>query len=268
MTASVSPDPVSFPGSPVGVTPREVPGPAPRSSRRSGGRFFLAVPLVLVNAVAVWGQAGWAYEHIAHGIIAIALLFALAVESIGIYLAWESHESLMADQASFALRAGSYSMGLLAGVLNFLHFSSPGGADDFTTGIAFGALSTISPWLWAVWSRARNRNRLAELGLVDVRAVKLSAARKLWHPIRSVRVVRWAAWSGVTSAAAAVAGWEEARAITAAQTASETPVKRTADETRAYIRDLREKNPTWTQEQLAAAAGCSSRWVRQVLNAS
>ena len=34
------------------------------TSARQRGRAFLAVPLVLVNLTAVWGQAGWAYDHI------------------------------------------------------------------------------------------------------------------------------------------------------------------------------------------------------------
>lgn len=176
------------------------------TSARLRGRAFLAVPLVLVNLTAVWGQAGWAYDHFTRGGVIVALLFALSVESIGVYLAWESHEALMADQASAFLRFGSYAVGALVGILNYLHFS----AQSPAIGVAFGALSAISPWLWGIWSRARNRTRLAELGLVDVRGVKLSTARKLWHPIRSVRVLSWAAWEGVTDPADAVAGWVEA----------------------------------------------------------
>lgn len=177
------------------------------TERHSRGRAFLAAPLILVNLAAVWGQAGWAYDNITRGGgagVAVAVLFAFAVESIGVYLAWESHESLMADQASALLRLGSYAVGVLAGVLNFLHFS----AQSLATGVAFGALSAISPWLWAIWSRARNRTRLAELGLVDVRGVRLSTSRKLWHPRRSLAVIRWAAWAGVTDPRGAVEGWE------------------------------------------------------------
>ena len=192
---------------------------------RQRGRAFLAVPLILVNLSAVWGQAGWAYDHITAGGIVVALLFAFSVESIGVYLAWESHEALMADQASAFLRFGSYAVGGLVGVLNYLHFS----AQSFAIGIAFGALSAISPWLWGIWSRARNRTRLAELGLVDIRGVKLSTARKLWHPVRSVRVLSWAAWEGVTDPADAVAGW--ARTAAQTETVSETAtVAAAADE--------------------------------------
>lgn len=212
--------------------------PAPDSVQAGGetpsrqavrGRAFLVVPLVLVNLAAVWGQAGWAFENITTGGwpgLIVSILFAAAVESIGVYLAWESHESLMADQASAQLRLGSYAIGVLAGVLNFLHFS----AQSFATGIAFGALSAISPWLWAIWSRARNRARLAELGLVDVRGVKLSTARKLWHPLKSVRVLSWAAWEGITDPLEAVSGWEGAQSAplpvvgNEAVRATETPV--------------------------------------------
>ena len=175
------------------------------------GRAVLAVPLVLVNLAAVWGQAGWAYDNITTGGpwgVVVAALFAGSVESTGIYLAWESHEALMADHAAALLRAGSYAVGLLAGILNFLHFAP----QSFATGVAFGALSAVSPWLWGIWSRARNRTRLAELGLIDARGVKLSVARKVWHPVRSVQVMSWAAWAGVVDPVQAVAGWQAEQA--------------------------------------------------------
>lgn len=181
---------------------------SPTSETR--GRVFLAVPLVLVNAAAVWGQSGWAYSNITHGGrggLVVAVLFALAVESIGVYLAYEGHLALMADQASGLLRAGSYGIGALAGALNFLHFRE----QSLPTAIAFGGLSAVSPWLWAIYSRARNRTRLAELNLIDQRGVKLSTSRKLWHPVRSMRVISWAAWAGETNPRDAVEGWELSR---------------------------------------------------------
>lgn len=172
----------------------------------------LLLPLVLVNAAAVWGQSGWAYDHVTRPAwdlgarVVLALLFALAVESIGVYLAWEAHGALMADQAAGLLRAGSYAVGGFAAWLNWEHWYRPG--DELALPIAFAVLSGISPWLWAVWSRARNRQRLAELGLADARGVKLSTVRKILHPGRSWKVIRWAAWAGVTSPADAVSGWE------------------------------------------------------------
>jgi hypothetical protein len=198
---------------------REVPSQStperPATGRRN--RSFLLIPLILVNIVAVWGQGGWAYDNLTSGGpygIAVAALFAGAVESIGIYLAWEAHEALMADQASGMLRTGSYGIGTLAGTLNYLHFSSAHTPQAFATGVAFGCLSAISPWLWGIWSRARNRNRLAELGMVDRRGVKLSTARKLWHPIKSIRVMSHAAWVGETNPERAVELWENRNSAT------------------------------------------------------
>lgn len=258
-----------------GVPSREVPGRTAPSRR---GRAFLIIPLVLVNLAAIWGQAGWALTNLHHGMI-VAVLFALAVESIGCYLAWEAHEALMADQGSGLLRLGSYGVGLLAGTLNYLHFLPEG----LSTALAFGALSSISPWLWAIWSRARNRNRLAELGMVDVRAVKLGTARKLFHPVKSLKVVSWAAWEGITDPAGAVAGWEwRARPELSPEPppSSSAPVPepattygttqemfRALDRAQDYksrILDLAETSEM-SKAEIARLVGCSDRHVRKVL---
>jgi hypothetical protein len=176
-------------------------------------KLALLVPVVLVNAMAVWGQGGWAFEHLTNANgpedVAVALLFAASVESIGVYLAWEAHAALMADQAAGLLRAGSYGVGVLVGVLNYAHFADDG--RPTAQAVTFGLLSAISPWLWAIRSRSLNRGRLAELDMIDERGLKLSTNRKFWHPIKSLRVTRWAAWSGVTKPADAVSGWEASR---------------------------------------------------------
>lgn len=237
-----------------------------RTAGLRSGRAFLMVPLVLVNLAAVWGQAGWLYENITTGGmfgLVVAILIAGAVESTGVYLAWESHEALMADQASFGLRLGSYSVGLLAGGLNYLHFS----VQSTTTGIAFGGLSAISPWLWAIWSKARNRGRLSELGLVDVRGVKLSAARKVWHPVRSLRVMSWAAWEGVTDPREAVAGWTAAQDAAGLLGAAEDELRAEGTK-RAAVTALWSAEPALTAEQVATRAGCSARYARKVREAS
>lgn len=172
----------------------------------------LLLPLLLVNATAIWGQAGWAYDHVAEPTwttparVVIAILFATTIEAIGIFLAWEAHLAMMADQASGALRAGSYAIGAAAGWINWSHWYHNG--EDVTRAATFAGLSAISPWLWAIWSRARNRTRLAELDMADARGLKLSTSRKVWHPVKSLKLTRWAAWSGETRPATAVAAWE------------------------------------------------------------
>lgn len=180
-------------------------------------RLALLVPLVLVNAVAVWGQAGWAFNHITEASWDVGLRWALsfgfaaAVESIGVYLAWEAHAALMANQSSGLLRLGSYAIGVLAGFLNYAHFAGDSYAPT-PQAITFGLLSAISPWLWAIRSRSMNRDRLAELDMTDERGLKLSTSRKAWHPLKSLSVLRWAAWAGETRPAVAVARWEAQRA--------------------------------------------------------
>jgi hypothetical protein len=170
--------------------------------------------LVALNLVAMWGQAEWFHEHITNHdgpedwIPAVGV--ALVIEMIGVYLAGMAHAALMADQSAGLLRFGSYLVGLLVGSLNYEHFAGTK-HDPTAAAITFGALSTLSPWLWAIYSRYVNRDRLAALGLVDKRGVKLSTNRKFWHPIRSVRVTSFAAWRGITNPDQAVAEWEAAR---------------------------------------------------------
>lgn len=261
-------------------------------------KLALLVPLVLVNAVAVWGQAGWAYNHITEtgwtdsSRLVMSLLFAAAVESIGVYLAWEAHSALMADQSSGLLRVGSYAIGLLAGFLNYAHFAG----DTYTAtpqAITFGLLSAISPWLWAIRSRSMNRGRLAELDMIDERGLKLSTSRKFWHPLRSVKVISWAAWEGVTKPETAVAGWEASRPPARPKAAgraprevpAEAPVSPAplplsgevvaapaarmpripADRTAVLARALKEQDPSLTPRQIGAWLGKGESTIRGYL---
>lgn len=180
--------------------------------------WMLAAPLLLVNSAAIWGQAGWAHDHITEAGWpswvgwAVAALFAVAVESVGVFLAGMAHAALMADQSAATLRLGSYLVGALVGTLNYWHFAGDGFRPT-AQAVAFGALSSISPWLWAVYSRYRNRDRLAELGQIDKRGVKLSTSRKFWHPLKSVSVIRYASWEGIVEPDEAVKAWTMARKI-------------------------------------------------------
>jgi hypothetical protein len=173
------------------------------SRREIAGAGALALPLLLVNAAAVYGQAGWAHDHLIRNWL-IAALFAAAVESIGVYLAFEAHAALMAGDASARLRAGSYLIGALAGVLNYAHFAAAGYRPT-PLAVTFAALSSISPWLWAIRSRSMNRARLRELGQVDPRAVRFSLLRWALFPFRTVRAFRVAVWHGIVTPAEAVA---------------------------------------------------------------
>jgi hypothetical protein len=173
------------------------------TSRAWARTLPLLLPLVLVNTAAVYGQAGWAFDHLIHQWL-IAALFAAAVESIGVYLAFEAHAALMAGDASARLRSGSYLIGLLAGALNYAHFAGPAYRPT-PLAVTFAALSSISPWLWAIRSRSMNRARLRELGQIDPRAVRFSLLRWLLFPFRTIRAFRVAVWHGIVAPAEAVA---------------------------------------------------------------
>lgn len=174
---------------------------------RSGA---LILPLLLVNSAAVYGQAGWAHDHLTpHW--GIAALFAASIESIGIYLAYEAHSALMAGDASARLRLGSYLVGMLAGTLNFAHFAGENYHPN-PLAVTFGVLSSISPWLWAIRSRSMNRDRLRELGQIDPRAVRFSLLRWAMFPVRTFQAFRGAVWSGTTTPAEAVSAADARRA--------------------------------------------------------
>jgi len=232
----------------------------------------LAVPLILVNSAAIYGQQGWAYDHLGHQ-RPLALMFAVAIESIGIYLAAEAHAALMAGDASIRLRLGSYAIGALVGVLNYAHFSSAGYMPN-PLALTFGLLSSISPWLWAIRSRSLNRDRLRELGLIDPRAVRFAVIRWVMFPVPTFRAFRRAVWLGITQPAEAVALVDVKFAVkkaTSAQVdgAEPVPVVKKVGETakgREIVKVAR-RNPTASKAEIAAKTGASVSTVERHLPA-
>jgi hypothetical protein len=211
------------------VPPTPVP---PRTGNSRTRNAALVVPLVLVNATAVLGQALWAYDHLVPAwvrpsvlaVTAICVLFAGTVESIGVYLAYEAHAAQMNDQAYGGMRVASYGVGLFVGFLNFWHFAGNQFAPN-ATAITFGLLSSLSPWLWAIRSRSLHRAALLEKGLVDPRSVRFTIAQRVLYPVASFRAYRLAVWNGVNNPAQARADYNAARTgtVIAAQVAASVP---------------------------------------------
>lgn len=205
----------------------------------------LILPLILVNLAAVYGQAGWAHDALRRGGWLWAVLFAAAVETVGIYLAAEAHAALLAGHSSGALRLGSYAVGALSGCLNFAHFAGPGYAPT-PLAVTFGLLSSISPWLWAIRSRAMNRARLFAAGLIDPRAVKFARLRWALFPLRTFAAFRLAVWEGVQSPTVAA---ERADAVRATRrpaiTATFLPIDPPDDDSEPAARQI-EATPTPT----------------------
>jgi hypothetical protein len=167
-------------------------------------RIITAIPLILVNIVAVSGQYAFLREHLPwpwYG----AVVFAAALESAALFLAYMAHMALMSLDTSMRLRLGAISFALLAGIMNYSHYASHN-RPTFVA-VATGIMSASSPWLWAVYSRRVSRDRLMQLGLIEPGAVRLGFNRWLMFPARSFRVYRNAAWAGIREPAEAISAY-------------------------------------------------------------
>lgn len=185
----------------------------------AGRRFAFLAPIILVNALALGGQSAWAYGEGRHSALADAvsvsviavgsILLGITLESIGVYLMLQAHDATMADQSSGFLRLSAYGVAGIMAALNWDHWNRIA----WGFGVMFALLSMVSPFLWSVRSKSMHRAQQAARGIVDPAGVKLSTGRKLWHPLRSLGVLRWASWAGETDPSRAVSGWERAVSI-------------------------------------------------------
>jgi hypothetical protein len=166
-----------------------------KPERKPRGRAVLVLVLALVNLAAIWGQAGSFLEHVVPAALppnthwafglALALAFAAALELTGVYLALSADDADDVGVPSGGMRFGSYVIGLTAGALSFSFWGWN------HTGLAFGILSTMSPFLWAVRAKIR-------------RGQPVAPSRRFWHPKRSVTLIREMAWRGLANEEAAL----------------------------------------------------------------
>lgn len=193
--------------------------------RTRGHRAWMAaVPVVLVNFVAFYGQLSFFQAHrviSASGVTvvipaAIAVVIALALESIAIYLAWQAHIARKSHDSALRLRFGAYGTGLGIGMLNYSHFCGPHWKPN-AFAVSFALASAISPALWGVYSNRESRDDLKRLDLIEEHAVRLGTTRWFWYPLRSAMVQRRAAWAAENRPAAAIALYERRRAERAAR---------------------------------------------------
>lgn len=188
---------------------------APRESRRRRAAFL--VPVVLVNVMALGGQAAWTYGEMVHGFlrgmvaasIVAGVLLGITLESISVYLMLEAHAATLEGQSSGTLRLAAYAVSAIMAALNWNHWSRWA----WGLGVGFALLSMVSPFLWSVRSKRASAAQRAARGEVDPAGVKLSTARKFWHFRRSISVIRYAAWAGERDPARAVAAWETAHPL-------------------------------------------------------
>jgi len=184
--------PAAMQGGPVSPWPQRDESGRWRHAVAAHRGWLAAVPIVLVNAVATGAQLGFWRAHLT---AAQAVLVALALESIAIYLAWMSHLAQLADDSALRLRLAAYSFALVIGALNYSHFMLPGWRPTVAA-VTFGLMSAVSPWLWSVHSRRVSRDALKADNQIEAHAVRLGATRWTWHPVLSYRVMRLATWEG------------------------------------------------------------------------
>jgi Protein of unknown function (DUF2637) len=161
---------------------------------------LLALPLILINISALYGQTAWTADNLTHSLL-WALVLAGALESVGIYLAIEAHRARLAGDAALRLRLGSYGVAAMVGAGNYLHWAAHG----TLAAVTFGLMSASSPWLWAIRSRSLRREQLRAAGMIDPHAVRFSLARWLLFPRRTFEAFRAAVWEGETDPARAIA---------------------------------------------------------------
>lgn len=165
--------------------------------------WLAAVPIVLVNAVAFTGQLSFLSSHLPW-ILPGQILVAVTLESVAVYLAWQAHLALAADDSALRLRLAAYGFAAVIGIMNYSHYMTAGWRPTFAA-VTFGLMSLSSPWLWSVHSRRASRDMLKAAEQLEPHAVRLGMTRWVWHPVRSWRVMFRATWLGVTKPADAIA---------------------------------------------------------------
>lgn len=168
-------------------------------------KIFAAIPLIGVNAVAIYGQYGYLQDHLSWPSIAIWGL-AITIESIAIYLSYMAHQALIALDTSMRIRLSAIGFGLLAGFMNLSHYSPNWHIS--VAGIATGTLSASSPFLWGVYSRRQSRDLLSEKGLIEPGAIRLGN-RWIVHPAWCIPVYRYAVWNGIRNPTDAIERYQE-----------------------------------------------------------
>lgn len=160
----------------------------PRTSNSWERRLAAIAALVGVNIVGVSGQAMWAYASLGHS-IPLALGFAAVLESVALYLTSQASAAMLANDRTGSLRLAAYAFGLLTGLMNYAAHCNPH-YQPTALALAFGILSALSPWLWAVQSRRTHRDELSATGLIDPRTVHIPGALWMLYPGRAFALLR------------------------------------------------------------------------------
>jgi len=195
---------------------------ANRTKTRRRRAVITAIPLILVNGVAFAGQFAFIHAHVPWGTFG-QVAFALALESVALFLAYMANQALMSEDSALGLRLASYAFALIIAAMNYSHYAV--NMHPTFEAVATGLMSLASPWLWGIYSRRQSRDMLYTKKLISPRAVKLGFLRWVLWPGRSFQVFRLAAWSGVNEPDEVISLWE-AEPIEPEPVAALVPVER------------------------------------------
>jgi hypothetical protein len=170
-------------------------------------KLVTALPLVLVNIVAIYGQFARARENINEWGLIGQIIFAAALESVAIAIAYHAYLAELSNDTALKLKLASYAFGIGVGVLNYSHFSN--NFHPTAPALVVGIMSSASPFLWGMYSRRVSRNSLKNNGLIEDHAVRLGSSRWLYHPIRCIIVMSRSTWVGEKYAHKAIASYNE-----------------------------------------------------------
>jgi hypothetical protein len=231
------------------------------SNRTRPDGLIAAVPIVLLNLLAVTGQTQWAGGHLHWGWPG-RLLFAAAMETIALSVTYYAHRQLIEGDSAVRLRLGAYLIAAGSATINYQEHSAlwhptPAAA-------VFASASLLSPVLWTSYSRFASRGIMREKGLIDRRAAKFALARWVLFPGRTFSAFRFSVWESVQSPSEAIAGssaaklagtYPEAAPVTAPEAAPEPDAwQADADVIAQAVAELRMAEPPHWAEAISVSA--------------
>lgn len=176
-------------------------------TRRPLAAVIAAVPIVLVNTLAVIGQCQWASTHMHWAPLGQAL-FAGALETTALAVMYLAHTALIEGDSAWRLKLLAY--GIAAGSASVNWQEHANAWHPTPPAFVFAGASLLSPILWATYSRFEARAVMRDAGLIDRRAAKFSFARWLMFPRRTFKALRYSVWFSVQSPSEAIAGSQTA----------------------------------------------------------
>ena len=165
-------------------------------------------PLLIVTACAMYGQIAFAVDAMSPPSMAfplrllIAVVVAVGVESMALYVQWHAHDALLRKATATAARRrrASYAIALAVAGVNFAHFYKV----SVPAAVVFALFSAAGPWLWGMHTRRLQHLQLRQEGKLDEAGAVFSAERWRHFPLRTLGARRWSIDYGITDPRMAV----------------------------------------------------------------